>query len=81
MRDGALLDVVAADLLVAVRYRGTGTRQGAFLDIPATGNTVEQEAAAFARFDGEGTIVEYRGFVDNHALLQQLGVLPDDVGG
>ncbi len=76
-----VLDVVAEGDVVASRLRVSGTHQGEFMGIPASGNHVELEIANFSRCDEHGKIVEDRDFVDSLALMQQLGVDPETFGG
>jgi steroid delta-isomerase-like uncharacterized protein len=53
----------------------TGTHEGAFMGIPATGRTVTIEAWTIDRY-GDGIFVESRIIMDVAGLLGQLGVLP-----
>ena len=53
----------------------TGTHNGEFLGIPATGGPVEVEAWTVDRYR-DGTFIEIRIIMDVAALLGQLGVLP-----
>jgi C-1 hydroxylase len=71
-----VLEVIADSDRVAARLRATGTHLGEFLGIPASGRAFEVEYANISRFDADGRIVEDRDYVDNLALLQQLGILP-----
>jgi steroid delta-isomerase-like uncharacterized protein len=74
-----VLDSVAEGDLVATRVRGTGTQEGEFLGIPASGNAVEVMWCDFVRFDGDGKVAEHWRFVDNLAFMQQLGAIPADM--
>lgn len=56
---------------VAVRVRMTGTHEGEFMGIPATGRTIDVGVADFLRFDN-GLVVEHWGVMDTGALMQQL---------
>ena len=53
----------------------TGTHQGEFLGISATGRTVTVEAWTIDRYRG-GIFVESRIIMDTAGMLGQLGVLP-----
>ncbi len=53
----------------------TGTHEGDFLGIPATGRTATVEAWTIDRYR-DGIFVESRIIMDVAALLAQLGVLP-----
>jgi steroid delta-isomerase-like uncharacterized protein len=74
------LQVVAQDLVgegevVACRERFTGTHQGMFQGIPATGRQVDIEGISVDRMR-DGQIVERHVQFDAMGLMQQLGALP-----
>lgn len=69
-------DMLADGDLVAVRGTMTGTHQGEFMDIPATGNRVEVPFADFFRLEG-GKVAEHWGVTDTHVMMAQLGVLEE----
>ncbi len=52
-----------------------GIHTGDFLGIPATGNKLYMEGSTIARVSADGRIAEERDFMDNMALLSQLGVV------
>ena len=58
--------------LVVSRYRATGTHQGEWLGIPATGKAVEYTGMNIFRI-ACGRIVESWGEADHLGLLEQLG--------
>jgi predicted ester cyclase len=60
----------------AFRYRETGTHEGEFMGIAASGHRVDVETAAFARYNHEGKLVEARVYQDNLAFMQQIGAIP-----
>ena len=60
---------------VACRMTERGTHQGTWIDVPATGRTVEWEIIATYRF-ADGKIVETHAQADNLSLLRQIGALP-----
>ena len=62
------------DLTVS-RWSATGTQQGAWLAVPATGKVVTWTGINIFRFDC-GKIAEVWGNADHVGLLQQLGALP-----
>lgn len=64
--------LVAEDDLVAVRNTYTGTHEGEFMGVPATGETVTFVGEVFFRIE-EGQISETWGLVDTLDVLQQLG--------
>jgi predicted ester cyclase len=63
---------------VAVRSTLRGTHQGDWMDIAPTGNEVAVEAVEFFRIE-QDRIVEHWGHVEGISLLQQLGVLQEEV--
>jgi uncharacterized protein len=52
-----------------------GRHTGDFFGIPATGNLVKLEGSTIARMSSDGRIAEERDFMDNMALLSQLGIV------
>lgn len=72
------LSRVFEDDTTAHRVRFTGTHEGAFFGIPPTGNEVDVRWPWFARWQ-DGRIIEKWDHPDVLALLQQLGVVADDV--
>lgn len=54
-----------------------GKHTGDFFGIPATGNPVEISGSTIVRMSADGRIAEERDFMDNMALLTQLGVVSD----
>jgi predicted ester cyclase len=72
-------DLLAEGDLVAARVTVTGTHQGEFMGIPATGRSVEVDVMDFVSYrDGKGTA--HWGVSDMVSLLQQLGVMPPPGG-
>ena len=70
--------VVEGDTVVE-RWTARGTHKGELFGSAATGRRVEIPGVVFYRFRG-GKIAEFRGFPDQYALMQQLGLLPDSAG-
>jgi steroid delta-isomerase-like uncharacterized protein len=66
-----ILDMVAKDDQVAVRWRMRATHTGELMGIPATGRKVSMEAFALFRFTGD-RISERHAVIDRLGLLQQL---------
>jgi steroid delta-isomerase-like uncharacterized protein len=64
-------DSIAEGDKVFVRATMRGTQRGAFMDIPATGKSVQVPIADFFRLR-EGKIVEHWGVSDLGSMLQQL---------
>lgn len=71
----AVEQLVADDDNVAIAYTVTGTHQGDFLGIPATGRQIKARGVQIARFQN-GQIVERWGSSDQLGILQQIGVNP-----
>ena len=68
--------LVSGDKAVA-RVRATGTHQGEFLGMPATGKAVDVQLIDIIRFGDDGLAREHWGVVDALAMMQQLGAIPD----
>ena len=69
-------DVVdGGDKLVA-RARFTGTHEGEFMGMPATGRTVDVQLIDIMRFADDGLVHEHWGVFDAMAMMQQLGAVP-----
>lgn len=69
--------LVSGDKAVA-RVRATGTHQGEFLGMPATGKGVDVQLIDIIRFGDDGLAREHWGVFDALAMLQQLGAIPED---
>ena len=72
--------LVSGDRAVA-RVRATGTHQGEFLGIPATGKNVDVQLIDITRFDDDGRAREHWGVFDALAMMQQLGAIPQTPSG
>ena len=68
-------DVIAEGELVAARVTYTGTHQGEFVGIPATGKQTTTSGVDWFRME-DGRQAEHWGGPDMLSLLAQLGVLP-----
>lgn len=66
--------------VVAQVVRLTGTHRGEFMGMPATGKEISVLGSDFIRVR-EGRMVEHWGFVDQGALMQQLGMGPGGPAG
>lgn len=64
--------LVADDEQVAIAYTLTGSHEGEFLGVPATGKRIEARGIQVGRFS-DGMIVERWGSSDVLGMLQQLG--------
>jgi steroid delta-isomerase-like uncharacterized protein len=70
-------DVLVAGEKVVARTRATGTHQGEFLGMSATGKRVDVQLIDIIRFDDDGLAREHWGVFDALAMLQQLGAIPE----
>src|SRR4051794_23824633 len=70
-------DALEAGDRVAARSRFTGTHDGEFMGVPATGNRVDVEVMDFIRV-ADGKCVEHWGVTDNMTLMQQIGAIPQE---
>jgi steroid delta-isomerase-like uncharacterized protein len=68
--------LVDGDKAVA-RVTMTGTNQGEFMGMPATGRAVDVQIIDIMRFDGDGLVAEHWGVIDAMAMMQQLGAIPE----
>jgi steroid delta-isomerase-like uncharacterized protein len=68
-------DLVEEGDIVVSRNTVTGTHQGEYMGIPATGKSVTYNEVIIARFAG-GRIAETWGVVDVLAQMRQLGAIP-----
>lgn len=59
------------------RVKFTGTHEGEFMGVPASGNRIEIEAIDIIRI-ADGKCVEHWGVTDNIALMQQIGAIPQE---
>jgi steroid delta-isomerase-like uncharacterized protein len=71
-------DVLASGDKGVARVRVTGTHTGEFMGMPATGKSIDVQLIDIIRFDDSGLACEHWGVVDTMAMMQQLGVVPDD---
>ena len=71
------LDVLASGDKVVARVRATGTHQGEFMGMPASGKSVDVQLIDIIRFDDDGLAHEHWGVFDALAMMQQLGAIPE----
>jgi steroid delta-isomerase-like uncharacterized protein len=69
-------DILVSGDKVVTRARGTGTHQGEFMGMPATGKSIDKQLIDIIRFGDDGLAHEHRGVVDALAMMQQLGAIP-----
>jgi steroid delta-isomerase-like uncharacterized protein len=62
---------------VVARVRFTGTQEGEFMGIPATGKRIDIETIDVVRFE-DGLAAEHWGVTDQLRMMQQLGVIPEE---
>jgi steroid delta-isomerase-like uncharacterized protein len=70
-------DIVASGDKVVARVRLTGTHQGAFMGMPATGKPIDVQLIDIVRFGDDGLAREHWGVMDALAMMQQLGAVPE----
>ena len=69
-------DSFASGDKAVARLRISGTHQGEFMGIPATGKPVSVNLIDITRFGDDGLAHEHWGVADQLAMMQQLGVIP-----
>jgi steroid delta-isomerase-like uncharacterized protein len=69
-------DVLVDGDKVVARVRVTGTHQGEFMGMPATGKSVAIQLIDIIRFGEDGLVHEHWGVTDALAMMQQLGAIP-----
>ena len=70
-------EVLASGDKVVARTRATGTHQGEFMGMPATGKSVDVQLIDILRFGDDGLVREHWGVFDALAMMQQLGAVPE----
>jgi steroid delta-isomerase-like uncharacterized protein len=70
-------DILVSGDKVVARVRGTGTHQGEFMGMPATGKNVDVQLIDIIRFGDDGLAREHWGVFDALAMMQQLGAIPE----
>jgi steroid delta-isomerase-like uncharacterized protein len=69
-------DVLASGDKVVARVRATGTHQGEFMGMPATGKSIDVQLIDIIRFGDDGLAHEHWGVFDSLGMMQQLGAVP-----
>ena len=69
-------DVVEGGDKVVARVRFTGTHEGEFMGMPATGRTVDVQLIDIMRFGDDGLVHEHWGVFDAMGMMRQLGAGP-----
>jgi steroid delta-isomerase-like uncharacterized protein len=70
-------DVLMSGGKVVARSRATGTHQGEFMGMPATGKRIDVQLIDILRFGDDGLAHEHWGVFDALAMMQQLGAIPE----
>jgi len=71
----SLEETIAEGDRIAARFTMSGTHDGTFFGVPATGRKIEVRAMNFYRL-ADGKFVEEYGQPDLLGLLQQIGAMP-----
>jgi steroid delta-isomerase-like uncharacterized protein len=72
-------DIFASGDKVVGRVRATGTNDGEFMGMPATGRSISIDLIDIIRFEDDGLAHEHWGVADSMAMMQQLGLVPAGV--
>lgn len=70
-------DVLVSGDKVVARVRATGTNQGDFMGMGATGKRIDVQLIDIMRFGDDGLMHEHWGVMDSLTMMQQLGLVPD----
>ncbi len=68
-------DVVDGGDTVVARVRFTGTHDGEFMGMPATGRAVDVPVIDIMRFGDDGLVHEHWGLFDAMGMMRQLGAV------
>jgi steroid delta-isomerase-like uncharacterized protein len=71
------VDIIASGAKAVARVVATGTQQGEFMGMPASGKRIEVQLIDVMQFDDSGKVCEHWGVMDMLGMLQQLGVVPE----
>ena len=70
-------DVLPSGDKVVARARATGTHEGEFMGMPATGKRIDVQLVDIIRFSDDGLAREHWGVFDAMTMMQQLGAIPE----
>ena len=73
----AVEEVLASGDKAVVRVRVTGTHQGEFMGMAATGKSFDVKLIDILRFGEDGLAQEHWGVIDALSMMQQLGAVPE----
>jgi len=62
---------------IVARVRFTGTHDGDFIGIPASGKKIDMETIDIVRV-ADSKAAEHWGVTDNMKLMQQIGAVPEE---
>lgn len=68
--------LIAEDDLVVMHMTWTGTQEGEFMGMPASGKRMSISVLDIIRI-ADGKFVEHWGVMDQAAMMQQLGAMPE----
>lgn len=68
--------VAVDDDVLVYEWRATGTHDGGFMGLPATGNVIEVDGCSIAKVGADGLVHAEKNYWDVAGLLQQMGALP-----
>ena len=69
-------EVLVSEDKTITRARATGTHQGEFMGMPATGKRVAVQVIDIMRFGEDGLVREHWGLFDALGMMRQLGAIP-----
>ncbi len=70
-------DILPCGEKVTIRLRLTGTHEGEFMGMPATGRKIDVPLIDITRFGDDGLAHEHWGVMDMMLMMQQLGAVPE----
>ena len=71
-------DVIASGDKAVARLKMTGTHKGPFMGMAATGKRIKVKLIDITRFGNDGRAREHWGVIDQLAMMQQLGAIPEE---
>ena len=70
-------DIIESGDRAVARVRATGTHNGEFMGMPASGKSFDVELIDIMRFEDDGLVHEHWGVFDALKMMQQLGAIPE----
>jgi steroid delta-isomerase-like uncharacterized protein len=70
-------DLLASGDRTVARVRATGTNQGDFMGMGATGKPIDVQLIDIFRFGDDGLVHDHWGVMDSLTMMQQLGLVPE----